>query len=95
MRATQREDVCVYFPFLTFGPSQHKAETLAVFFLQKHRLLLDYIVTGRGGDGERVTATRLRQKEDTTLLSSAVCFLRSASLSDDITARTNVKMFWL
>lgn len=33
--------------FLTFGPSQHESETLAVFFLQKHCLLLDYIVTSR------------------------------------------------
>lgn len=32
---------------VTFGPSQHKAEALAVFLLQEHRLLLDYIVTGR------------------------------------------------
>lgn len=32
---------------LTFGSSQHKAKTLAVFLLQKHCLLLDYIVTGR------------------------------------------------
>lgn len=47
MSVIAREDVCVYFTFLTFGPSQHKAKTLAVFFLQKHRLLLDYIVTSR------------------------------------------------
>lgn len=38
---------------LTFGPSQHKAETLAVFFLQKHCLLLDYIVTSRKEMEER------------------------------------------
>lgn len=34
---------------LTFGPSQHEAEALAVLLLQEHRLLLDYIVTA-GGD---------------------------------------------
>lgn len=32
---------------LTFGSSKHKAKTLAVLLLQKHRLLLDYIVASR------------------------------------------------
>lgn len=53
MSATAKQDVCVYFTFLTFGPSQHKAETLAVFFLQEHCLLFDYIVTSRGERGGR------------------------------------------
>lgn len=35
------------FTRLTFGSSQHKAKTFTVFLLQQHRLLLDYIVTGR------------------------------------------------
>lgn len=47
------QNVCVYFTFLTFGPSQHKTETFAVFFLQEHRLLLDYIVTNREETEER------------------------------------------
>lgn len=46
-RVIVRQEVRV--TFLTFGPSQHKAKTLAVFFLQEHRLLLDYVVTGREG----------------------------------------------
>ena len=41
------------FIFLTFGSSQHKAKALAVLFLQKHRLLLDYIVTSREENRQR------------------------------------------
>lgn len=35
----------VYFLLITFSAPQHKAEAFAVFLLQQHRLLLDYIVT--------------------------------------------------
>lgn len=37
----------VYSRRLTFGSPQHEAKTFAVFLLQQHRLLLDYVVTGR------------------------------------------------
>lgn len=43
---------------LTFGPPQHEAEAFAVFLLQQHRLLLDYVVAGREG---RRRQTRDRQ----------------------------------
>lgn len=53
MSVIARQYGCVSFTFLTFGPSQHEAETLAVFFLQKHCLLLYYIVTSREETKER------------------------------------------
>lgn len=45
---SQRRYLCKSPPRLTFGSPQHKAKTFTVFLLQQHRLLLDYIVAGRG-----------------------------------------------
>ena len=53
--------VSILMGFLTFGPSQHKTESFAVFFLQKHCLLLDYIVTIR--EGEKTASKREREGE--------------------------------
>lgn len=48
---------------LTFGPSQHEAEALAVLLLQEHRLLLDYIVTAEGDEMDREQRVRAPDRQ--------------------------------